>query len=280
LPHLETQGYRTWYETIGSGPPVVMLSPGGFNAAAHNWRDFGRYRHLRIVENLSTSYTCVVFDRREAGQSGGRVEHLSWELYASQAKALIDTLGLGRCHLFGGCAGCSVALALAASHPELVDKVVLFSPAGGPRYRIAQQGRFASHLGFVESEGLEAVVALARAGATFSKDPRVGPWARPLSEDPSFAESFARMDRRRYTTIVSGSARSLFPTDTVPGPEAERLMVLDAPALIVPGDDPSHAISAARYLQECLPRPHYWDVAVPDQTEEALAEVVGGFLAS
>jgi hypothetical protein len=37
--------------------------------------------------------------------------------------------------------------------------------------------------------------------------------------------------------------------------------------LIVPGQDASHATSAARYLQECLPRSEYWDVPVAEQGE-------------
>jgi hypothetical protein len=36
----------------------------------------------------------------------------------------------------------------------------------------------------------------------------------------------------------------------------------------VPGRDASHATSAARYLEECLPRSEYWDVPVAGQTEE------------
>ena len=41
---------------------------------------------------------------------------------------------------------------------------------------------------------------------------------------------------------------------------------MEVPALIVPGRDKTHATSAARYLEECLPRAEYWDVAVADQT--------------
>jgi len=53
-------------------------------------------------------------------------------------------------------------------------------------------------------------------------------------------------------------ARTLFDRDTVAGPEPEDLLRLDVPALIVPGQDASHATSAARYLEECLPRGEYW----------------------
>ncbi len=38
-------------------------------------------------------------------------------------------------------------------------------------------------------------------------------------------------------------------------------------ALVIPGKDPSHATSAARYLEQCLPRSEYWDVLPAEQTE-------------
>jgi len=62
-------------------------------------------------------------------------------------------------------------------------------------------------------------------------------------------------------------ARTLFDRDTSPGAEPEDLLRLNIPALIVPGRDAFHATSAARYLEECLPKSEYWDIPVPDQTE-------------
>jgi hypothetical protein len=55
-------------------------------------------------------------------------------------------------------------------------------------------------------------------------------------------------------------------------------MALDTPALIVPGQDGSHAPSAARYLQECLSRSDYWDVPVAEQTADTAPPRVIGFL--
>jgi hypothetical protein len=62
--------------------------------------------------------------------------------------------------------------------------------------------------------------------------------------------------------------RTLFDRDTAPGAEPEELMKTSIPALIVPGRDASHATSAARYLEECLPKSEYWDVLPDAQTEE------------
>jgi pimeloyl-ACP methyl ester carboxylesterase len=280
VPTAVTGGITTRYEIAGSGPPLLMFSPGGFGAVLENWTSFGLYRRLRLLDHLTKSYTCIMFDRREAGASGGRVERITWRDYAAQGKGLLDHLGIARAHLMGGCVGCSAAAVFAVSYPGATNSMVLYSPAGGARYRMAQHARFARHLGFVAEDGLAGVVALARAGdAGFSQDPRAGPWASVIRSDPAFADGYERQDPERYAAIVTGMARLLFDRDTVPGPEPEDLLTLDVPALVVPGQDASHATSAARYLEECLPRAEYWDVPVAGQTEETAPARVLAFLA-
>ena len=71
---------------------------------------------------------------------------------------------------------------------------------------------------------------------------------------------------------------ALFDRDTAPGAAPEDLMRLDIPAFIVPGHDDAHATSAARYLEECLPRAEYWDAPVEPQTEDATNARVMEFL--
>jgi pimeloyl-ACP methyl ester carboxylesterase len=99
-----------------------------------------------------------------------------------------------------------------------------------------------------------------------------------LRRDPAFAERYVALDVERYKLLVGGMARTLFDRDTVPGAEPEDLLRLDVPALIVPGQDESHAPSAARYLQECLPRNEYWDVPVAEQTEANAPQRILEFL--
>lgn len=268
MPTAVCDGIETSYEVVGSGPPLLMAAPGGFNAVGENWRSLGIYSRLHLVEHLSERHRCIVFDRREAGRSAARLERLSWPRYAAQAAGLLDHLGIERANVIGGCAGCSVVLALAVAHPGRVDKMVLFSPAGGPRYRLAQHERFARHLAYVTEAGLDGVVALATGSErSFSEEPRLGPWAGALRRDAELADAFVRQDPAGYRVLVAGSARALFDRDTVPGAEPEDLLRLDVPALIVPGHDASHATSAARYLEECLSRAEYFDVPVEDQTE-------------
>ena len=279
MPTADADGITTHYEVVGTGEPLLMFSPGGFNARLDNWSELGSYRRIKPVEKLSKHYTCIVFDRRESGQSGGRVERIRWSHYVVQAKGLLDHLGLAQVHLMGGCQGCSVTTAFAVAHPDVALSMVLYWPAGGPKYRIAQHARFAQHLAYVQHEGLDEVVALARnSDAHFGQDPRVGPWAAFIRSDAAFARAYVDQDPERYRTLVAGMARTLLDRDTVPGAEPEDLFQLDVPALIVPGHDDSHATSAARYLQECLVAAEYWDVSVAEQTGRTVSARILKFL--
>ena len=264
---------------IGDGPPLLMYSPGGLDATLEKWRTQGIYTRIRLLDHLPERYRCIVFDRRESGQSGGRVEALRWEHYAAQGRGLLDHLGIERAHLLGACMGCCPVLAFAVGHPERVLSMVLYWPVGGARYRINSQQRFASHLDYVEGHSLAEVAQLAlSSGKSFGEDPRCGPWAAVIRSDREFAEAYARLDKDAYERIVADMSRGLFDRDTAPGAGPEELLRLDIRTLIVPGRDVSHATSAARYLEECLPRSQYWDALPEAQTEETAPARILQFL--
>jgi pimeloyl-ACP methyl ester carboxylesterase len=272
-------GIATRYEVLGSGPPLLMYAPGGFNAIVESWSTLGVYARLKLVDHLPSKYTCILFDRRECGRSGGRVERVTWAHYAAQGKGLLDHLGIERAHVMGGCMGCCPVTAFAVTHPHATLSVVLYWPVGGARYRIGSHQRFAEHLAFVQQHGLEGVVALvASEGKPFGADPRGGPWASVIKADAAFAAAYAEQNVEAYKVMVAGMARGLFDRDTAPGAEPEDLLRLDVPALIVPGRDAAHATSAARYLEECLPRSQYWDIPVAEQTEATVPARVLEFL--
>src|SRR5688572_23257356 len=272
-------GIETRYELVGEGPPLLMHAPGGFDATIEKWSSLGIYKELKILDHLTKHYRCILFDRRECGRSGGRVEPVTWSHYARHGKGLLDHLGIEKAHHMGGCMGCSVAIAFAVAYPQATLGMILFWPVGGAKYRIAGQQRFAGHLAFVEQNGLPAVVALAKqSDKSFGADPRGGPWVSMLRNDPAFADRYAALDLGQYNAIVSGMKRALLDRDTAPGAEPEDLLSLSVPTLIMPGSDPSHATSAARYLEECIPGAQYWDVPVAQQTSDATNARVLAFL--
>lgn len=272
-------GIETRYELAGEGPPLLMHAPGGFDATVDKWSTLGIYKEIRFLDQLTKHYRCILFDRRECGRSGGRVEAVTWPDLARHGKGLLDHLGIEKAHHMGGCMGCSVAIAFAAAYPQATLSMVLFWPVGGAKYRINGQQRFAEHLAFVAQNGLPAVVALAReSDKSFSGDPRGGPWVSVIRSDPAFAGRYAALDPDQYRRTVEGMMGALLDRDTAPGAEPEDLLRLKVPTLIVPGADPSHATSAACYLEECIPGAEYWDVPVAQQTAAATNARVLAFL--
>jgi pimeloyl-ACP methyl ester carboxylesterase len=272
-------GITTRYELVGSGPPLLMYSPAGFDATLEKWTTQGIYARIKILDHLTKRFSCIVFDRRECGQSGGRIESISWRQYVAQGKGLLDHLNIKRAHLMGGCLGCCPVVAFAVEYPHITQSMILFWPVGGARYRIRSRRRFEEHLMYVREHGLEAVVQLVNGeGKTFAADSKGGPWATVIRNDPAFAASYVLQDPNKYSATVTDMSLALFDRDTAPGAEPEDLFQLDIPTLIVPGHDASHATSAARYLEECLPKAEYWDVPVEDQIEETANQRIIEFL--
>ena len=280
MPFAEINGINIHYEVRGSGPPLLMMAPGGFDSTIEKWVTSGVWAGLKPLETLTSRYTCIAYDRREAGLSGGRVERVSWTTYAHEAKGLLDLLGIPQAFVLGGCMGCSSATAFGVTYPEATLGLLLHWPVGGVRWRQNGLDRFQSHVDFVRANGLDAVVELARKAGGFWAEPKAGPWASTICSDESFADSFASQNSARYLAMVALMGQTLFDRDTATGPEPIELMALRVPSVIIPGADASHATSAARYLQECLDGSVYRDVPPEQQTPDAVRQWIIEFVES
>jgi pimeloyl-ACP methyl ester carboxylesterase len=262
-------GIRIHYAVQGAGPHLLMFAPGGFRSVISRWTAQGGKREWQEMDGLaalSRHFTTIAYDRREAGLSGGRVEPLSWDLYVQEAKALLDLAGARQACVLGSCMGASLALAFAVRHPAACKALLLHWPVGGYRWMMKGRTFFQRHIGFVRAHGLEGVVARAPQGENFWLDPEIGPWGSPAAVYPEFAAQLTKQDVNKYLGIVERSRDALF-NDTMPsGASGAELMSLRIPSFILPGDDSSHAYSAAVALKELLPRAELWELLPPQQT--------------
>jgi pimeloyl-ACP methyl ester carboxylesterase len=69
MPTASIDGIETRYEVTGSGPPLLMYAPGGFDANLEKWATQGVYARIKLLDHLPEKYTCIAFDRREPGAS-------------------------------------------------------------------------------------------------------------------------------------------------------------------------------------------------------------------
>jgi len=114
-------GTRLAYTEVGSGPPLLCL-PGGPGRAAAYLEDLGGLSELR---------TLVLLDSRATGRSEVPAEpgSLRFDRLAVDVEALRGHLGLERADVLGHSAGCLVAQAWAAAHPDRVGRLVLVTPS-------------------------------------------------------------------------------------------------------------------------------------------------------
>jgi pimeloyl-ACP methyl ester carboxylesterase len=272
MPTATIDGLTVNYVTRGNGPALLMLAPGGFDATMEKWNQSNVWKGMKALEALPEHFTIVAYDRRESGASGGRVEKLSWALFAEQGKALLDHLKITEAYVLGGCMGCSVALAFAARYPQTTRALILHWPVGGFRWKLNGGDRFARHAKFAREHGLAGVVKRAHAGKSFWADPEAGPWASVIVSNAGFANAFESQDADRYVGMAAASGRTLFDRDTAVGAEPEEIMAMKMPTLVMPGDDPAHATSAAHFVRELHPKAQFWPVMPPDQAPERVRD--------
>ena len=253
MPQAMINGLKINYAVQGNGPPMIMLSPGGFDSNIDGWSSRSVWKELRPLETLAKEFTMIAYDRREAGQSGGRVEPHTWYMWAAEAVALLDHLKIDRAWIIGGCMGVSVASAIGAHFPERCLGLLMHWPVGGFRWRAKGHLNFNKHIAFARANGLAAVAARAKKAAGFWADPESGPWATVLAQDEAFAAKYVKQDLEQYLAVVAYSRDTVF-DDTMPsGATGEQLMAIKLPSFIMSGDDASHATSAAHALRELIP---------------------------
>ncbi|MFM9967498.1 MAG: alpha/beta fold hydrolase [Burkholderiales bacterium] len=280
MPYATLDGIKTHYTTQGSGPHLLMMAPRGFNSRIQSW-DGGMWKEMDVFNALSKHFTLIAYDRREAGLSGGRVEVLTWDVFAQHGKLLLDHLGVEKTWVIGPCMGVAVAAQFGVRYPESCIGLMLPQPVGGHRWFTRLRSFFDRHVKFVRENGLQAVVQRATSeGKNFQDDPEAGPWATPIKNDAGFAARYVKQDVERYLNIVQASRDALFPSSDVSGPSAEDLMALEILCLVWSGDDASHATSAAHQLRELLSYVEYWDVNVAKQTHQGQLEQILKFKAA
>jgi len=84
-----------------------------------------------VVAALGHRFTTIRFDLRGHGDSSKPPGPYSAALFAEDAQALLDHLGVGQGHVAGHSLGATVALRLALDAPDRVKRLALLSAAAG-----------------------------------------------------------------------------------------------------------------------------------------------------
>lgn len=116
-----------YYEEYGSGYPLLLFAPGGMRSSVEFWHR----SPFDPTTELAADFRVIAMDQRNAGRSRAPIGAADgWLTYTRDHLALLDHLGIRRCHLMGGCIGASYCLSLIQLAPERVSGAVLQNPIG------------------------------------------------------------------------------------------------------------------------------------------------------
>ncbi|HEX3776721.1 MAG TPA: alpha/beta hydrolase [Polyangiaceae bacterium] len=127
MPTFKREELELNYEVHGAGYPVLLFAPGGMRSSIAFWQK----TPYDPIRELSPHFRVIAMDQRNAGASRGPVAASDgWHTYAADQLALLNELGVERCHLLGNCIGGAFALELIRVAPERVSAAVLQQPIG------------------------------------------------------------------------------------------------------------------------------------------------------
>ena len=147
----KVNGVELEYEVVGSGEPVLLISP----VIADG------FMPLLSEPALADRYQLIRYHKRGWVGSTHTAAPVSVVDHASDAAALVDHLGVQRAHVAGHSSGAAVAAQLALDHPEVVHSLVLLElsllsvPSGEAFFR--QAGPAFEAYGSGDHEGAFAI---------------------------------------------------------------------------------------------------------------------------
>jgi class 3 adenylate cyclase len=261
---------RIAYQTLGNGPPDLVLALGSFGHLDIAWEDPGSALFLRT---LASFCRLILFDRRGMGASDPLPPDPlpPWESYAEELAAILDEVGSQRAAIMGQNDAGPTALFFAATRPERTSALVLAHTSA--RYVVADDYPI----------GLPATVMealLAEIDQLWGTEALAAMMVPSRADDARFRRWFAKLQRTGASPrVVQVLLRAALEVDVRP-----ILPLIQAPTLILHRKDVQIlTLEHSRYLAEHIPGARLVelpgaDAALMWETPELVLDLIEEFL--
>jgi predicted alpha/beta-fold hydrolase len=112
--HVDRDGARIWYATVGVGAPVILLHGG--MASSDTWAN-------QVRALVRSHHRVILIDSRGHGRSTLGTKPLSYELMEGDVLAVMDALGIAKSAIVGWSDGANTGLVMAMRDPERLGKL-------------------------------------------------------------------------------------------------------------------------------------------------------------
>ena len=223
MGHIDAGNSKMYYETVGTGHPLVLIHDGLVDCRV--WDE--------QIAFFAEHYQVIRYDRRGYGRSEPPTADYSnvEDLYT-----LLQSLEIEKASLMGVSAGGMIAIDFTLAHPKMVDTMVLI-------------GAYVN--GFEGSEHAHKR-GMAAAGPLIEKDD-VEQTIENWVNDPYFVAPENTSARKKFREFLTSCPHNLYKPHAFsfdePGPPAiDRLSAINVPTLIIVGEEDiadNHAVSGA-----------------------------------
>src|SRR5437588_3667224 len=128
MPVMKNGDASIYYEEFGSGFPILLIAPGSLNSNVATWHGNAAFD---ATQELASEFRLIAMDLRNAGSSWAPITAQDgWPSYTGDHIALLDHLGIDRCHVLGQCIGGPLSMSLIQTAGDRVASGVLVQPSG------------------------------------------------------------------------------------------------------------------------------------------------------
>ena len=212
-------GVHLAYQVVGGGPIDLLFVPGFWSNLTWNWQ---LPAYARFLRRLSSFCRLIIVDRRGSGLS----DRLSpddlpaLEILADDLEVVLDAADSERVSLFGVWSGGMPCAVFAATRPERVDRMILYSmsPGGDRSWDMTAWGpetylsRVAEGWGTRSFARSDAAWGLEILAPSLADDPKTLDWyvaSLQFASDPGAATALSRI-------YVESDVQPILPSIRVP----------------------------------------------------------------
>lgn len=237
MPFANVRGVTINYKVLGSHGAWLALSPGGR-------RDMSAIEPL--AQHLANAgFRVVILDRRNCGASDVMIagESSEYEIWADDIHELLSQLGALPAFIGGSSSGCRTSLLFALRHPDAVRGLMLWRVTGG-RFaceRLAQE-YYGQYITAANQGGMAAVCQLEH-------------WKERIEARPENRDRLMNMEPSQFIGVMTHWREYFLRGADLPviGATEAELRSIQAPAIVIPGNDNTHSRKTGEQLGHILP---------------------------
>jgi 3-oxoadipate enol-lactonase len=122
MPTAKLGEIEMYYEEKGSGEPVLFVPASWWPSDTWN---------VGVVPFLSKQFRTIIFDCRGTGRTSKPKDGYTVAQFAQDCIALLDNLGVSRCHAVGFALGGQIMQAMAIERPDLIATLTIAASGAG-----------------------------------------------------------------------------------------------------------------------------------------------------